>query len=169
MKIEIKKLIDKVEIPRYATAGSAGFDLRAMRIMSLYRGTIKVDLTEKMNRSIEKGVVTLRPNERALFGTGLAFSVPNGYELQIRDKSGISLKRGLKVFNAPGTIDSDYTGEVGVILYNSTPFLAEIKLGEYIAQGVISKVELVNEFEVVDSFNQTARSSNGFGSTGNGL
>ena len=168
MNIGIKKLIDNVDIPEYATDGSAGFDLKAMRIMSLYQGTKKVDLSEKMNRSIERGIITLRPGERALFGTGLSFHIPEGYEMQIRDKSGISLKRGLKVFNAPGTIDSDYRGEVGIILYNSTPFLAEIKIGEYIAQGIIAKYEKV-EFENVVQLEETFRGAGGYGSTGNGL
>ena len=165
MIIKIRKIIPDVEVPRFATSGSAGFDLKAMRIMALYQGTKKIDLTEKMNRSIERGIVTLRPGERALFGTGLAFSIPKGYEMQIRDKSGISLKRGLKVFNAPGTIDSDYTGEVGVIIYNSTTFLAEINIGEYIAQGVITNY-FAPTFIPAYKLEKTDRGSGGFGSTG---
>ena len=168
MIIKIRKVIPNVEIPRFATSGSAGFDLRAMRIMALYQGDRKINLAEKMNRSIEQGLVTLRPGERALFGTGLAFSIPKGYEMQIRDKSGISLKRGLKVFNAPGTIDSDYTGEVGVIIYNSTTFLAEINIGEYIAQGVITNY-YVPIFVSSNDLQETERGSGGFGSTGDGL
>jgi dUTP pyrophosphatase len=168
MKISVKKVIPDVELPEYATKGSAGFDLKAMRIMALYQGTKKVDLSEKMNRSIERGLITLRPGERALFGTGLAFTIPYGYEMQIRDKSGISLKRGLKVFNAPGTIDSDYRGEVGVILYNSTPYLAEIRLGEYVAQGVIAEYKTAN-FTITEDFQETSRGTGGYGSTGNGL
>lgn len=168
MIIEVRKIIPDIKLPTYATTGSAGFDLRAMRIMALYQGTKKIDLSEKMSRSIEQGIVTLRPGERALFGTGLAFSIPRGYEMQIRDKSGISLKRGLKVFNAPGTIDSDYTGEVGVIIYNSTTFLAEIRIGEYIAQGVIASYKAPT-FVSVTELEKTNRGLGGFGSTGNGL
>lgn len=168
MVIKIKKIISNVELPSYATSGSAGFDLRAMRIMALYQGDRKINLAEKMNRSIEKGLVTLRPGERALFGTGLAFSIPLGFEMQIRDKSGIALKRGLKVFNAPGTIDSDYTGEVGVIIYNSTTFLAEINIGEYIAQGVITNYHK-SSFVDSNELQETVRGVGGFGSTGDGL
>ena len=168
MNILVKKVIPNVELPQYATEGSAGFDLKAMRIMALYQGTKKVDLTEKMNRSIERGMITLRPGERALFGTGLSFDIPQGYEIQIRDKSGIALKRGLKVFNAPGTIDSDYRGEVGIIVYNSTPYLAEISLGEYIAQGVVAEYQKVN-FKDSAQLEETFRGTGGYGSTGNGL
>tara|TARA_R110002096_G_scaffold126982_3_gene274361 strand:- start:26696 stop:27202 length:507 start_codon:yes stop_codon:yes gene_type:complete len=168
MNILVKKVIPDVQLPSYATEGSAGFDLKAMRIMALYQGTKKVDLTEKMNRSIERGIITLRPGERALFGTGLSFTIPQGYEMQIRDKSGISLKRGLKVFNAPGTIDSDYRGEVGIIVYNSTPYLAEINLGEYIAQGVVAEYQKVN-FQDSSLLEETNRGVGGYGSTGNGL
>tara|TARA_Y100000590_G_scaffold349329_1_gene400828 strand:- start:294 stop:797 length:504 start_codon:yes stop_codon:yes gene_type:complete len=165
MIITIKKVINNADIPRYATEGSAGFDLKAMRVIALYSGTKKIDLAEKMNKTISEGKITLRPNERALFGTGLSFEIPEGFQMEIRDKSGISLKKGLKVFNAPGTIDSDYRGEVGVILYNSTPYLATVNLGEYIAQGVITPYFKVDFVEAVQT-TVTERGSGGYGSTG---
>ena len=165
MIITVKKVIDNIELPRYATSGSAGFDLKAMRVIALYTGTKKIDLTEKMNKTISEGKLTLRPNERALLGTGLSFEIPEGFQMEIRDKSGISLKKGLKVLNSPGTIDSDYRGEVGVIIYNSTPYLSTINLGEYIAQAVITpyfKVEFVESVKT----STTKRGFGGFGSTG---
>jgi dUTP pyrophosphatase len=100
-----------------------------------------------------------------LVGTGLFMQIPQGYELQIRDRSGLSLKKGLKVFNAPGTIDSDYRGEIGVILANLSDGLVKVQLGERIAQGVISKVEQI-KFTLSEQLTETKRDSGGFGSTG---
>lgn len=167
MKVGLKKMTDEAEMPSYATTGSAGFDLKAVRVMQAYKGTVKLDLAEKMGASIQKGYITLRPGERALIGTALKVThIPTGYEIQIRNKSGISLKKGLQVLNSPGTIDEDYRGEIMVIMHNTTPYLATINFGEYIAQGVLAKVEKA-EFEEFDSV-ATMRGEGGFGSTGNG-
>lgn len=164
--VKVKKLIEEVKVPDYATEGSAGFDLRAMRVMMLFKSSNKkVDLGEKMVRTIQSGVITLRPGERVLFGTGLSFAIPVGKEMQIRDKSGISLKKGLKVLNAPGTIDSDFRGEVGVIIYNTTTTLVTVTLGEKIAQGVICSYDKVT-FNEVDDLDETDRGDGGYGSTG---
>ncbi len=171
MKIGIEKIADQVtlgdvtldvQIPKYETKGAAGFDLRGYVPIKLYDGQREIDLSEKMIKTISAGMLTLRPLERVLLGTRLKFDIPEGYEMQIRDKSGISLKRGMKVFNAPGTIDSDYKKEVGIIICNMTSHLMVIKLGDRIAQGVIAKVEQV---EFVNNHVE-ANQRDGFGSTG---
>ena len=128
-------------IPNYQTEEASGFDLH----------------------SIED--IILKPNERKLIGTGLAFEIPKGYEIQIRPRSGLAYKYGISVLNSPGTIDSDYRGEIKVLLINHSDTDFEIKIGERIAQGVIQKV-IQAKFEEVEELNKTARGAGGFGSTG---
>jgi dUTP pyrophosphatase len=130
-----------VPLPSRATSGSAGYDLT----------------------SAEDGV--LASMERRAFGTGLAIAVPDGFECQIRPRSGLALRNGITVANTPATIDSDYRGEVKVILVNlgAEPF--EITRGMRIAQMVIARVERV-EFQAVAELPATSRGSGGFGSTG---
>jgi dUTP pyrophosphatase len=134
-----------LELPAYGTRGSAGMDLRAA--------------------VPEEAPITLRPGERALVPTGLLIAVPEGFEAQVRPRSGLALKAGITCLNAPGTIDSDYRGEVGVILINhgSEPF--EIRRGDRIAQLVLARHERIHwrEMEILES---TGRGSGGFGSTG---
>lgn len=132
-------------LPEYATALSAGMDLRA---------------------AIESSI-TLAPLERAMVPTGLYVELPAGYEMQVRPRSGLAAKHGITVLNSPGTIDADYRGEIKVILVNlsNTPF--EIVPGERIAQAVVAKHERV-EWQPVDSLEQTERGAGGFGSTGRG-
>ena len=141
MQLKIKKLNKDAQIPFYATPGSAGFDLSA----------------------IEQ--VEIGPGETRLVKTGLAVAVPEGYELQVRPRSGTSLKTGLRVANAPGTVDSDYRGEVCVIMTNTGDQFYYINQGDRIAQGVICPVFQV-EFEETDSLGDTSRGNGGFGSTG---
>ena len=132
-------------LPEYATALSAGMDLRA---------------------AIESSI-TLAPLERAMVPTGLYVELPAGYEMQVRPRSGLAAKHGITVLNSPGTIDADYRGEIKVILVNlsNTPF--EIVPGERIAQAVVAKHERV-EWQPVDSLEQTERGAGGVGSTGRG-
>lgn len=134
-----------MSLPEYATALSAGMDLRA---------------------AIESSI-TLAPLERAMVPTGLYVELPAGYEMQVRPRSGLAAKHGITVLNSPGTIDADYRGEIKVILVNlsNTPF--EIVPGERIAQAVVAKHERV-EWQQVDSLEQTERGAGGFGSTGRG-
>lgn len=129
--------------PSYATPLSAGMDLRA---------------------NIEQSV-TIAPLERAFIPTGLYVELPEGYEMQIRPRSGLAAKHGITVLNSPGTIDADYRGEIKVILVNlsNTPF--EILPGERIAQAVVAKHERV-EWNEVEQLSQTERGAGGFGSTG---
>ena len=141
MEIKVKKLNQKAQIPAYQTAEAAGFDLH----------------------SIEN--IILKPGERKLIGTGLAFEIPKGYEIQIRPRSGLAYKYGISVLNSPGTIDSDYRGEIKVLLMNHSNENFEIKVGERIAQAVIQEV-IQATFEEVDELSDTARGAGGFGSTG---
>lgn len=142
MKIKIVNK-SKNEMPAYATEGSAGFDLRA-----------NLD-----------NPITLGPGEIKLIPTGLFMQIPFGYEGQVRTRSGLALKRGLVVLNSPGTVDSDYRGEVGVILKNATVVMQKIEHGERIAQMVIAKHEIA-EIESVEELESTDRGQGGFGSTG---
>ena len=132
-------------LPAYETPGSAGMDLRAA--------------------VPEDAPITLEPGARALVPTGLKIALEQGWEAQIRPRSGLALKHGISAPNTPGTIDSDYRGEVGVILINlgQEPFV--IKRGERIAQMVITAVAQAVVAEV-DSLDDTARGAGGFGSTG---
>jgi dUTP pyrophosphatase len=141
LKIKIKKLDDHAVIPQYQTAGAAGFDLHSV---------IKV---------------MLHPGERALINTGLAMEIEDGYELQIRPRSGLAYKYGITVLNAPGTIDSDYRGEIKVLLINNSNETFTIQQNERIAQGVVQAV-IQASFEEVKELSDTDRGTGGFGSTG---
>ena len=131
------------DTPSYATPGSAGMDLRA-------------NLSEP---------VTLKAGERKLIPTGLFIALPQGYEAQIRPRSGLALKKGIGLLNSPGTIDSDYRGEIGIILVNlsNEPFV--VNDGDRIAQMVIARHERV-EWVAVESLDETQRGAGGFGHTG---
>ena len=130
-------------LPAYATALSAGMDLRA-----------NLDTP-----------ITLRPLERCLVPTGLFIALPQGYEAQVRPRSGLALKKGITVLNTPGTIDADYRGEIGVILVNLSAEDFVINDGERIAQMVVARHETV-EWEAVTSLDETERGAGGFGHTG---
>ncbi len=130
-------------LPAYATPYSAGVDLRA-------------NLEEP---------VTLAPLERRLIPTGLRIALPRGYEAQVRPRSGLALKHGITVLNAPGTIDADYRGEVGVVLVNLSAEPFTINDGERIAQMVIARHEQA-EWDEVESLDATSRGEGGFGHSG---
>jgi dUTP pyrophosphatase len=141
----IVKVINKSNnpLPEYSTPQSAGFDLRA---------------------NLEN-IEILKPGERKLVGTGLFIALEPGYEAQVRPRSGLALKKGITVLNAPGTVDADYRGEVGVILYNASNEDFEIVPGERIAQMVIAKYERIN-WEKTDTLDETERGAGGFGRSG---
>lgn len=130
-------------LPAYATPQSAGMDLRA-----------NIDAP-----------LTLRPLERKLVGTGLHIALPEGYEAQIRPRSGLALKHGITVLNSPGTVDADYRGEIMVLLVNLSQEDFVINEGERIAQMVISRHEQA-VFEQVDRLDETERGEGGYGHTG---
>ncbi len=159
------KTDEGVVLPVYESELASGFDLRAKSFKKLFKGTKEVPLDKKLQKSIEEGYLTLRGFERVLVGTGVYVQIPQGYEIQIRDRSGNSLKKGLLVANSPGTIDADYRGEIGVILINNTPFLNKIELGDRIAQGVAMKVQHVI-WNKVEELDPSLRADGGFGSTG---
>jgi len=141
----IVKIINtsKHQLPIYETSASAGMDLRA-----------------NINEAI-----TLKPLERAIIKTGLFIALPNGYEAQVRPRSGLAAKKGITVLNAPGTIDADYRGEIGVILVNLSNEDFTINDGERIAQLVIAQYSQA-VWEEVDLLEETKRGKGGFGSTG---
>jgi dUTP pyrophosphatase len=142
MKIQITNK-SKHALPSYETDASAGMDLRA---------------------NIDESI-TLKPLERTIVKTGLFIALPVGTEAQVRPRSGLSAKNGVTVLNAPGTIDADYRGEIGVILVNLSNENFVINDGERIAQMVIAKHERAN-WEEVDILSETKRGTGGFGSTG---
>jgi dUTP pyrophosphatase len=143
MKVKIVNK-SKHACPEYSTKYSAGMDLRA-------------------NLSTP---VLLKPLQRALIPTGLFIELPEGYEAQIRPRSGMALKKGISVLNTPGTIDADYRGEIGVILVNLSSDDFEVTDGERICQMVIARHETIS-WELTDSLEQTSRGAGGFGHTGN--
>lgn len=133
----------ELELPGYSTAGAAGMDFLA---------------------AVQESV-TIAPGERKLIPTGFCIALPEGYELQIRPRSGLALKHGLTVLNTPGTIDEDYRGEIGIILLNTSAEAFEVTRGMRIAQGVLAPVVRVAWAEVED-LDATDRGHRGFGSTG---
>lgn len=144
VRVRVQRVGDvEVPLPAYQTEGSAGFDLTA---------------------ALREAVI-IRPGERRLVPTGLALAIPPGFEGQVRPRSGLALRHGIGMVNSPGTIDSDYRGEVGVILINwgQEPFTVEP--GARIGQMVIAQVARA-AFDLVTQLDETERSSGGFGSTG---
>ena len=141
----IVKIINKSknELPKYETLFSAGMDLRA---------------------NLEESIL-LKPFQRLVVKTGLFISLQQGYEAQIRPRSGLALKKGITVLNSPGTIDADYRGEIGVILINLSDSDFEINTGDRIAQMIIAKYQTI-EWEAVDKLDGSVRGDKGFGSTG---
>jgi dUTP pyrophosphatase len=131
-------------LPELATEGSAGMDIRAF-------------LTEP---------VGIQPGERVMIGTGLHLEIPLGYEVQIRPRSGLAWKHGITVLNSPGTIDSDYRGEIKVVLINHSTEPFQVENGERIAQMILSKHETIN-WSLTDALEESARGSGGYGHTGN--
>jgi dUTP pyrophosphatase len=148
--VEIRVIFDRgadqsLPLPSYETAGAAGADLRA--------------------NLPDRGVLTLSPGGRALVPTGLRLAIPQGYEVQLRPRSGLALKHGITLPNSPGTIDSDYRGPLGVIVMNAGDADFEIAHGDRIAQMVVAPV-LQAQFTQVAVLDTSARGSGGFGSTG---
>ena len=131
-------------LPAYESAGAAGADLRA---------------------NLPGGTVTLAPGARALISTGLQMAIPQGFEVQIRPRSGLALKHGITLINSPGTIDSDYRGPLGVIVLNAGRESFTVTHGMRIAQAVLAPVVRA-AFEMVEELDDTARGAGGFGSTG---
>lgn len=143
--VKVEKLADDVCVPSYQTKSAAGFDFHAY-----------ISCDEQ---------VVIMPGDTVLIPTGLAFEIPEGYEIQVRPRSGLSSKTGIRVANSPGTIDCDYRGEVKIILTNTgdTPFT--VNRGDRIAQGVLAPVYQAI-FKEVDELSSSERGQGGFGSSG---
>lgn len=141
MELKFVKLSEEAVIPEYKTSGAAGMDVS----------------------SIEE--VLLRPFERKIIKTGLSVEIPEGYEIQIRPRSGLSIKNGITLINCVGTIDSDYRGEIGIPLVNLSRSYYTIQKGERVAQLVVNKVEQA-QIQIVEKLSETERGDGGFGSTG---
>ena len=144
IEMKVRVANDSIELPTYETNASAGMDLRAY---------------------LPDGSIILEPKHRVLVGTGLYFEIPEGFEVQIRPRSGLALKQGITVLNSPGTIDADYRGEIKVILINhgDDPFVIEHEMR--IAQMVVAKYQRI-QFKLVKELANSERGSGGFGSTG---
>ena len=141
IEIKVKKINPDAIIPKYAHERDAGFDLY----------------------SVENYEINFR--ERVLVKTGLQVEIPRGYEMQIRPKSGLALKSGISVLNTPGTVDSGYRGEIGVILINHGSEIYAVKKGEKVAQVILNKIEKVLIVET-ENLSESSRGEGGFGSTG---
>ncbi len=145
MNVKFKKYSDNkpATLPEYTTEGSAGLDLC----------------------SASTETITIQPSETSLIGTNLVIELPSGYEGQVRPRSGLALKHGITVLNSPGTIDSDYRGEVKVLLINHGKAAFDVNYGDRIAQLVVAKFEKIS-FVENDSISETVRGEGGYGSTG---
>ena len=143
VKVLVKKLDPKVQLPSYKTKGSSGMDLMAFT----------------------KDPIKIAPNTSALIPTGISVAIPNDVEIQIRPRSGLAVKSSISVLNTPGTIDSDYRGELKIILFNHSKEEFVVRNNDRIAQIVLMPV-LKIDFEEVDNLPVTLRGSDGFGSTG---
>ena len=143
IKILVKKFDKNVTLPTYKTSGSSGMDLVAY---------------------IKKKII-LNPRKTALIPTGISVAIPKNYEIQIRPRSGLAIKKGITVLNTPGTIDSDYRGEIKIILINLSNKSFVVKSGDRIAQIIVTPV-VKGKFKEVKNLPKTARGKGGFGSTG---
>ena len=143
IKVKVVKLADNLVLPKYETIGSAGMDVRA-------------NISEPL---------ILGPLERKLIPLGIKIEIPEGYEVQVRPRSGLALKHGIGMVNSIGTIDSDYRGEIGAIIVNLSKEPYTIQPQERIGQLVLNKVEQI-EWEVVEKLSESERGAGGFGSTG---
>ena len=143
VKVLIKKLNSRVQIPNYKTDGSSGMDLMAFI----------------------KNSIIIKPQESALIPTGISIAIPENTEVQVRPRSGLAAKSSISVLNTPGTIDSDYRGEIKIILFNHSKEEFIINNNDRIAQMVLMPI-IKAEFEEVENLPKTLRGSGGFGSTG---
>lgn len=172
IEIKFKKVIEEADLPTLGSNYSAGFDIKALRLLKIYKGgkEVKGEKLENIQLNFEyKGSIKMRAFERMLFDTGLQLaSIENipkdkNIELQIRPRSGITLKEG--IICQLGTIDADYTGNIGLIIINTTPFLATVNKGERLAQ-IIPNLIPSYKLSLTNNVQKTNRGSNGFGSTG---
>lgn len=152
--VKFKKIKEEAIIPEYKTKGSVGFDFYA--------------IVDNKNWGQDKNKIKINPKEQLVVDTGLAVVIPEGYELQVRPRSGLSFKNKITVTNSPGTIDQDYRDEIKILLYNlgNEPFIVET--GDRVAQGIIAPIAQANLVEIEDFSDEEVNSDRGggFGSTG---
>ena len=168
-------VITNNQLPSYETPASAGMDIRATfeNIVEkfLFNTTISrhdevyTDENGEIKTTQVINYITINPGGRALIPTGLKVAIPEGYEIQVRPRSGLALKNGITLLNTPGTIDADYRGDIGVIVINHGTEPFTIMAGDRIGQIVLNKVERI-EWKEVDNLSDTIRGEGGFGSTG---
>tara|TARA_B100000965_G_scaffold335997_1_gene302123 strand:+ start:2698 stop:3150 length:453 start_codon:yes stop_codon:yes gene_type:complete len=144
LEIKIKSVDNNIKIPSYETNSSSGLDLRAY---------------------LPKGSILINSKETKLVGTGLFIEIPEGFEIQIRPRSGLAFKNGISVLNSPGTVDSDYRGEIKILLINHGNKSFKVEHEMRIAQMVVAKYERI-QFKIVNKLSNSERGSDGFGSTG---
>ena len=144
VKILVKKFDKNIKLPAYKTSGSSGMDLMAYI----------------------KNKITINPGKIALVPTGIAVAIPKNYEIQIRPRSGLAANKGISVLNTPGTVDSDYRGEIKIILINLSKKSFVVKSGDRVAQMILCPV-VKAKLKVVKDLPKTIRGKGGFGSTGN--
>lgn len=173
IEINFKKAFPEAEIPTLGSEYAAGFDIKAWKIIKVFKGSKEVvgEKLENIQLNFEyNGQIKMRAFERILFDTGLQMAGITGVpedmniELQVRPRSGLTLKEGIVC--QLGTIDADYTGNIGLIIVNMTPFLVTVRRGERLAQ-IIPNLVPAYKLQLTDVVPETKRGSNGFGSTGN--
>lgn len=160
MKVYFKKLREGAIIPQYQTDGAAGMDIRAC-----FKNTGEIVCPQEPVIVVDDTFI-LAPGMRVIVPTGLAVQLPDGVEAQVRSRSGMSIQLGLVVLNAPGTIDPDYRGEIGIILFNASDQNIIVKSGDRIAQIVFSQFWRPTVIEETFELSETQRGAGGFGSTG---
>lgn len=174
IRVEVEKLYDDVVLPEYKHDDDSGMDVKAYFSDEWVHKTWGIGSLSKGDAGFENlRFCSISCGERKIIPTGLKVAIPNGYEIQVRPRSGLAIKTGLTVLNTPGTIDAGYRGEIGVIIINTNNYsegmlnyTETIQHGDRIAQLVLQIVPKV-EWEVVDSVDETVRGEGGFGSTGN--
>lgn len=169
INLKFKKLDNNAVIPEYKSVGAAGFDFHAIidenNKFFVSTGECSIYDTKEIKTQAVEDCLCVPSKEQCIVKTGLSVEVPCGFELQIRPRSGLSFKHSITLTNAVGTIDSDYRGEIMIILYNLGKDDFVINLGDRVAQGIISEVPKVNIKEV-EELSSTDRGSGAFGSTG---
>lgn len=167
--IQVLRIDNDYPAPFYASNGAVGFDFHVKSVVSVYDSETGQEIPYSYGFDVDKLIETVNipPFSQVLFATYESFIIPEGYEVQIRPRSGVSLKRGLMV--NLGTIDHDYRGDIGIIVLNHTPFVKKVEIGERLAQGVLSKIEKADFLTISkEMFNEyeTERGTGGFGHTG---
>ena len=165
-KVKIK-LAEGVALPKYETEGAAAMDVTFHELKKVYQydNYTSEDWIESVINIRDENEIILKPNMRVLISTGISVKIPDGYYIELVPRSGNALKRGISFTNSIGVIDSDYTGEIGLIIENNTGDMMHLGKGERLGQIILKKKETI-EWEIVEELDKTDRGEKGFGSTG---